>query len=127
MNSFWEFIWIVIGSFLLVAYLMMLFHIFADIFRDDSLGGWGKALWSIFVIIAPFLGALVYLIARGSGMAQRSLAQAQQIQAEQAEYIRSVADVASSPADQVAQAKQLLDSGAITQQEFEAMKAKALA
>ncbi len=127
MNSFWEFIWIVIGSFLLVAYLMMLFHIFADIFRDDSLGGWGKALWSIFVIIAPFLGALVYLIARGSGMAQRSLAQAQQIQAEQAEYIRSVADVASSPADQVAQAKQQLDSGAITQQEFEAMKAKALA
>ena len=127
MNSFWEFIWIVIGSFLLVAYLMMLFHIFADIFRDDSLGGWGKALWSIFVIIAPFLGALVYLIARGSGMAQRSLAQARQIQAEQAEYIRSVADVASSPADQVAQAKQLLDSGAITQQEFEAMKAKALA
>jgi len=126
-NSFWEFIWIVIGSFLLVAYLMMLFHIFADIFRDDSLGGWGKALWSIFVIIAPFLGALVYLIARGSGMAQRSLAQARQIQAEQAEYIRSVADVASSPADQVAQAKQLLDSGAITQQEFEAMKAKALA
>lgn len=127
MNSFWDFIWIVIGSFLLVAYLMMLFHIFADIVRDDSLGGWGKALWSIFVIIAPFLGALVYLIARGSGMAQRSLAQAQQIQAEQAEYIRSVADVASSPADQVAQAKQLLDSGAITQQEFEAMKAKALA
>ena len=127
MNSFWEFIWIVIGSFLLVAYLMMLFHIFADIFRDDSLGGWGKALWSIFVIIAPFLGALVYLIARGSGMAQRSLAQARQIQAEQAEYIRSVADVASSPADQVAQAKQLLDSGAITQHEFEAMKAKALA
>lgn len=127
MNSFWDFIWIVIGSFLLVAYLMMLFHIFADIFRDDTLGGWGKALWSIFIILAPFLGALIYLIARGSGMAQRSLAQAQQIQAEQAEYIRGIADVASSPADQVAQAKQLLDSGAITQQEFEAMKAKALA
>ncbi len=75
----------------------------------------------------PVLGALVYLIARGNGMAQRSAKQAQEYQAAQADYIRSVAaDAAASPADQVAQAKQLLDSGAITQQEFDAIKAKAL-
>lgn len=127
MDSFWEFLWIVIVSFLFVAYLMMLFHIFADIFRDDALGGWGKALWSVFLIFMPFLGALVYLIARGSGMAERSMAQMQQVQADQADYIRTVAGSATSAADQVAQAKQLLDSGAITPQEFEAMKAKALA
>ena len=127
MNSFWDFFWIVVASFLFVAYLMMLFHIFADIFRDQSLGGWGKALWSVFIIFMPFLGALVYLVARGSGMAQRSLAQAQEYQAQQAEYIRSVAGDAADPVSKVAQAKSLLDSGAITQQEFDAMKAKALA
>jgi hypothetical protein len=127
MNSFWDFFWIVVASFFFVAYLMILFHIFADIFRDGSLGGWGKALWSVFIIFMPFLGALVYLVARGSGMAERSLAQAQEYQAQQAEYIRSVAGDAADPVSKVAQAKSLLDSGAITQQEFDAMKAKALA
>ena len=125
--DFWEFFWLIIAAFVFFAYLMMLFSIFADIFRDDELGGWGKALWSLFLIFMPFLGALVYLIARGSGMTRRSVKQAQEHQAAQAEYIRSVAASTSSPADQVAQAKQLLDSGVITQQEFDAMKAKALA
>jgi hypothetical protein len=125
--SFWEFFWLIIAAFVFFAYLMMLFSIFADIFRDHELGGWGKALWSLFIIFMPFLGALVYLIARGNGMAQRSVKQAQDYEAAQADYIRSVAPSAASPADQVAQAKQLLDSGAITQQEFDAMKAKALA
>ncbi len=125
--SFWEFFWLIVAAFVFFAYLMMLFSIFADIFRDHELGGWGKALWSLFLIFMPVLGALVYLIARGNGMAQRSAKQAQEYQAAQADYIRSVAaDAAASPADQVAQAKQLLDSGAITQQEFDAIKAKAL-
>ena len=125
--DFWEFFWLIVAAFVFFAYLMMLFSIFADIFRDHELGGWGKALWSLFLIFMPVLGALVYLIARGNGMAQRSAKQAQEYQAAQVDYIRSVAaDAAASPADQVAQAKQLLDSGAITQQEFDAIKAKAL-
>ena len=125
--SFWEFFWLIVAAFVFFAYLMMLFSIFADIFRDDELGGWSKALWSLFLIFMPVLGALVYLIARGNGMAQRSAKQAQEYQAAQADYIRGVAaGAAASPADQVAQAKQLLDSGAITQQEFDAIKAKAL-
>jgi predicted PurR-regulated permease PerM len=125
--SFWEFFWLIVAAFVFFAYLMMLFSIFADIFRDHELGGWGKALWSLFLIFMPFVGALVYLIARGAGMAQRSATQAQEYQAAQADYIRGLAaDASTSPADQVTQAKQLLDSGAITQQEFDAMKAKAL-
>ncbi|MGB9375253.1 MAG: SHOCT domain-containing protein [Jiangellales bacterium] len=127
--DFWEFFWIVVATFVFFAYLMMLFTLFADIFRDDELGGWGKALWSIFLIFFPFLAAIVYLIVRGNGMTQRSIKQAQDVQAAQAEYIRSVSGSASSssPADQVAQAKALLDAGAITPSEFETMKAKALA
>jgi ABC-type multidrug transport system fused ATPase/permease subunit len=126
--SFWELFWIVVSTFLFFAYLMMLFSIFADIFRDDALGGWGKALWSVFLIFMPFLGALVYLIARGGSMAERSMKQTQEYQAAQADYIRTVAGSSStSPADQVAQAKALLDSGAITADEYAVLKAKALA
>ena len=125
--SFWEFFWLIVAAFVFFAYLMMLFSIFADIFRDHELGGWGKALWSLFLIFMPVLGALVYLIVRGNGMAQRSAKQAQEYQQAQADYVRSLAaDAAASPGDQIAQAKQLLDSGAITQQEFDAIKAKAL-
>lgn len=126
--NFWEFFWLIVASFIFFAYLMMLFSIFADIFRDHELGGWGKALWSVFLILLPVFGALIYLIARGSGMAQRSAKQAQEYQQAQADYVRSVAQGASaSPAEQVAQAKQLLDSGAISPAEFDSIKAKALA
>ncbi len=126
--DFWEFFWLIVASFIFFAYLMMLFSIFADIFRDHELGGWGKALWSILLILLPVFGALIYLIARGNGMAQRSARQAQEYQQAQAEYVRSVAQTAStSPAEQVAQAKQLLDSGAISPAEFDSIKAKALA
>jgi len=126
--SFWEFFWLIVAAFVFVAYLMMLFSIFADIFRDHELGGWGKALWCIFLILMPVVGALIYLIARGSGMAQRSAKQAQDYQAAQADYIRSVAaDATASPAAQIEQARQLKDAGTITTQEFESIKAKALA
>jgi len=84
-----------------------------------------KAIWIIFVIIAPYLGVLIYLIAEHNGMADRSMEQMKAMKAQQDDYIKSVAG--SSPADQVAQAKSLLDSGAITQSEYEALKAKALA
>ncbi len=111
--------------FVFVAYLMVIFSIIGDIFRDQSLNGWLRALWIIFLIFVPFLTALVYLIARGPSMAERSAAQATQMQQAQVDFIRQTAS-AASPADDIAKAKDLLDSGAITPEEFEALKAKAL-
>ena len=123
------------GSFLLAmfeffiffAWLMCLFWIFGDLFRSRDLGGWAKFFWVLFIIILPFLGMLVYLIARGGGMQQRSMEQAAEIQKQQDAYIKSVANQGGgSAADQIASAKQLLDNGTITQAEFDQMKAKAL-
>ena len=113
--------------FLFFAWFMCLFWIFGDIFRSGDLGGGAKTFWVIFVIILPFLGILVYLIARGKGMQERQMEQAKQLQAAQTEYIKSVAASSGSAADQITSAKGLLDSGAITQAEFDALKAKALA
>ena len=115
--------------FVFFAYLMVLFSIIGDLFRDSELSGWLKAVWIIFLIFVPFLTALIYLIARGNGMTKRSIAQATELRKAQDEYIRQTAG--SAPAatgvDDIAKAKALLDSGAITQAEFDALKAKALA
>jgi len=114
--------------FLFFAWFMCLFWVIGDIFRSSDLGGGGKTLWIIFVILIPWLGLLVYVIARGSGMQERQLEQAKAMQARQAEYIQSVAQSSSTSAtDEIASAKSLLDSGAITQAEFEVLKTKALA
>ena len=113
--------------FLFFAWFMCLLWVLGDIFRSKDLGGGGKTLWVIFVILIPWLGILVYLIARGKGMQERQLEQARDMQAAQTEYIKSVAGSGSSAADQIASAKSLLDSGAITQDEFTALKTKALA
>ena len=114
--------------FLFFAWFMCLFWVLGDIFRSPDLGGGGKTLWVIFVIIIPWLGILTYLIARGHGMHERQLQQASQVQAAQAEYIRSVAGSPSGDvSSQIAKAKDLLDRGAITQTEFDQIKAKALA
>jgi hypothetical protein len=126
MNSFWDFFWLLIWSYIFVAYLILLFHIFADVFRDRDLGGFAKALWVIFLIVAPFLSVLIYLIARGRGMAERQAGAARQAQAETEQYIQSVASTPNS-ADQIASAKSLLDDGTINQVEYEQLKAKALA
>src|SRR5690349_23224828 len=107
---------------------MCLFWIFGDIFRSKDLGGVARTLWVLFVIFIPWLGILVYLIARGRGMQERQLEQAIQMQRAQTEYIKTVAGTSTpGTADQIASAKGLLDSGAITQAEFEQLKAKALA
>jgi predicted ferric reductase len=127
MNSFWDWFWLLVWTFVFVMYLMVLFHIIADLFRDKDLSGWWKALWIIFLIIFPFLAAFIYLIARGKGMAERHAGEMRQAQAATDQYIKSVASQGASPADQIASAKSLLDSGAITQQEYEQLKAKALA
>jgi putative oligomerization/nucleic acid binding protein/phospholipase D-like protein len=119
--SFWFFIWI--------AALVVWFRCLLDIFRDSSLGGWAKAGWVIFLILIPWLGALIYIISRGRSMNERQMHDLEQARAEQERYIRQVAGTSSSTsaADQIANAKSLLDSGTITQAEFDSLKAKALA
>lgn len=114
--------------FIFLAWFMCLWWIFGDLFRSKDVGGFAKTLWVLFIIVLPFLGMLVYLIARGSGMNDRAFEAQKQLQQQQAEYIRSVAGSAGGSAtDQIASAKSLLDSGAITQQEFDRIKADALA
>jgi hypothetical protein len=113
--------------FIFFAWIMCLFYVFADIFRSRDMGGGAKTIWCIFIIILPFLGVFVYLIARGHGMTQRSIEQQTELQKQQAEYVRSIAGSGGNSADQIATAKKLLDEGTITQAEFDAMKAKALA
>jgi hypothetical protein len=118
--SFWIFIWI--------SAVMIWFRCVFDMFSDKTLSGWGKAGWAIVLVFLPWIGALVYLIARGKSMGERQVAALSDAQARQEDYIKQVAAKgASSPADQIASAKSLLDSGAISQSEFEALKAKALA
>jgi Phospholipase_D-nuclease N-terminal/Short C-terminal domain len=124
--SFGDVLWFIIISFLFVAYLMVLFTILGDLFRDRETSGWVKAIWVIALIFLPFLTALIYLVARGGSMAERQAKQMEEIKAAQDSYIQQVAGSGSSPTDQIAQAKALLDSGSITQAEFDALKAKAL-
>lgn len=125
--GFLDFLWLVLISFLFISYLFILFYIFGDLFRDRNLGGWSKAFWILFLIFFPWLAMLVYLIARGKGMTERSVEAAEAQKAATDKYIQSVASSGASAADQIAQAKSLLDAGAISAAEYEALKAKALA
>jgi hypothetical protein len=124
MNNFWDFLWLIFWSFAFVAYLIVLFTILADLFRDRKLNGWWKAVWVIFLIFVPWLTALVYLIARGRGMAERSAEQRQTVPENDDYGIQQVAS--ANPASDIARAKELLDQGVISQGEFDALKAKAL-
>lgn len=126
MHSFWDFVWYMVLAFVFIAYLIVLFQIVVDLFRDHELSGWWKAVWILGLIAFPILVALIYLIARGSGMAKRQLSSARAAQESTDAYIKSVAGAGSSPAEQIAQAKSLLDSGAISEQEFAQLKSKAL-
>ena len=123
-SSIWDTIWWALTFFVFIAYLLALFSIITDLFRDHKLSGWAKAVWLVFLIFLPFLTALAYLVFRGPGMAERSIGQQRAAQQAADDYIRSVA---GGPAGEIAQAKQLLDSGAISQSEFDAIKAAALA
>ncbi|WP_026075244.1 SHOCT domain-containing protein [Cellulomonas massiliensis] len=125
MDSFWDWFWLLVWWFLFFAYLIVLFQIIGDLFRDRALSGWWKAVWVVFLIVFPFLTALVYLIARGNGMAERQLQAVQRAKVETDSYIREVAT--KSPAEHIADAKALLDQGVISQEEFDTLKAKALA
>ena len=125
MSNFWDFIWLILSTFVFIAYLLILFQIVADLFRDNELGGGSKALWLIGLIFVPMLTALVYVITRGTGMANRQRAALERSKSEAESYIRQVAG--KSPAEQIADAKALLDAGTINQDEFAKLKAKALA
>ena len=124
--SFWDIVWFIIISFAFVAYLMVMFSIITDLFRDPDTSGFLKAVWFIALIFLPFLTAVIYLIARGHSMGDRQMRSMQEARERQDAYIKQVAAQAS-PADQIAQAKGMLDSGAITPEEFDRLKAKALA
>ena len=122
---FLDVMWSMLVFFIWIAWFMLLFHVIGDIFRRRDIGGGSKAIWIIFVIILPYVGVLVYLIANNTGMAERSMRQAAGQQAQFDDYVRSVAP--AGPAAEIEKAKALLDSGAITQAEFDALKSKALA
>jgi ABC-type multidrug transport system fused ATPase/permease subunit len=119
-------LWTMFVFFMWIIWFWLLISVFSDLFRDKETSGGMKAVWCIFVIIAPFLGVFVYLLARGGGMAERSMAQQQAAQAQMDAYVRETAG-SSGAAGEIAHAKELLDSGAISQEEYEALKAKALA
>ncbi len=123
LNNFWDFLWMFLTIFVFIVYLFAIFAIIGDLFRDHKQSGWAKALWIIFLILVPFLAALIYLIARGGGMAERQQAAAAAAQKQADDYIRGVAG--SSPADEIAKAKALLDAGTISQAEFDSIKKKA--
>lgn len=123
---FLDILWTMFIFFLFIIWIWILITVFADIFRRRDVGGGTKALWIIFVILLPYLGVLVYLIANHDGMAERNIRQAQAQQAQMDDYVRSVAGSGGAAAE-IEKAKGLLDSGAITQAEFDSIKTKALA
>jgi putative oligomerization/nucleic acid binding protein/phospholipase D-like protein len=125
-ETFWQVIWTMFIFFLWVIWIWMLIVVFSDIFRRHDCSGWAKAGWSAFIILLPFLGVFVYLIAQGKQMGERRMAEVQAAQADFDSHVKAVA-AQSDPAEQIARAKQLLDSGAIDQAEFDALKQKALA
>ena len=124
--SFGQVMWSMFVFFAWILFFWLLFVVFADLFSRYDISGWAKAGWTVFVIVLPFLGIFVYLIANGRGMGERNIQQAQQAQAQMDAYVRSVATT-GDPTEQIAKGKQLLDSGAISQAEFDQLKAKALA
>lgn len=118
--------WSIMILFLTLAYLILLFQIVADIFRDSSISGGFKALWIFFLLVTPVITALIYIIARGNGMTERNIKAVTTAQNDTEEYVRRVAGT-SGPADQILSAKKLLDAGTITESEYAQLKAKALA
>ena len=120
-----EILWSLLVIFFMVMYFMVLFSVIVDLFRDHELGGVAKAIWAVFLLFVPLISLLVYLIIHGEGMGRRSLAEARATEAGFQSYVRQTAGT-SGPADQIAQAKTLLDAGTISAEEFEVLKQKAL-
>lgn len=119
-------LWTMLIFFAFVIWLWILFTVVVDLFRRDDTSGWGKAIWLFFLIVLPYLGVFVYLITQHKGMTERNIAQRKEAESQFANYVKSVAP-AAGPAEQIAKGKELLDTGAITQAEFDELKRKALA
>ena len=119
---FWSMVWFT----MFVIWIWLLFAIFGDIFRSEDLSGWGKARWSIFVIVLPYLGVFVYLIARGHKMQEHAVARAQAQDAAMRGYVRDVAGSSSSPTDELVRLAELRDKGAINEAEYQQLKAKVI-
>ena len=124
MSNFWDLVWLMLSTFIFVAYLMVMFQIVVDLFRDPDLGGGSKVLWILGLIFVPVLTAIIYIIARGKGLTARQHAALNRAKSDTDAYIRGVAG--KSPASQIAEAKALLDAGTISPDEFAKLKAKAL-
>lgn len=124
--SIWDFLVYAFWFYIWFSCIFIFITVIIDVFRDHTLNGWAKALWLIFLLVLPFLGAFIYLIARGRSMGERKLAEVQAAQAAQNSYIQSVAGT-SSATDEIVKAKALLDSGAISDEEYTKLKAAALA
>lgn len=123
---FLDVLWTMLVFFLWFAWIFLLFRIVADVFRRHDIGGWKKAVWLIFILLVPFVGALAYLIANNDSMVGRDVQQAQTAQTQFDDYVRSVS-TGGGAASEIEKAKQLLDAGTISQSEYDAIKAKALA
>ncbi|MGN6220909.1 MAG: PLDc N-terminal domain-containing protein [Microbacterium sp.] len=124
MFLFGDFFWFLLWCFYFIAYLYVVIAIITDLIRDHELNGWLKALWLVALVFVPFLTALVYVVARGRGMARRTQQSQARIAVSESDDYRPAAS--TSPAEDIAQAKQLLEAGAITQGEFDALKSKAM-
>lgn len=124
---FLDVLWTMIVIFAWVIWFWLLITVFSDLFRRSDISGWGKAGWIILVVVLPYFGVFIYLIAQHQGMTERSMAQAQAQQSQFDNYVKSVSGGGGGAAAEIEKAKQLLDSGAITQAEFDSLKAKALA
>jgi hypothetical protein len=122
---FLEVFWTILIFFCWVIWVWMVITVFVDVFRRDDISGWGKVGWSVLIIVLPFLGVFIYLVSQGRGMAERKAADMQANRAAIDDHIRSVA-AGPGPSDQIVKAKELLDSGAIDQAEYEQLKRKAL-
>lgn len=125
MSNFWDLLWLIVSSFIFISYLLILFQIVVDLFRDPELGGGSRAIWIIGLVFLPFFTAILYVLTRGKSMSERQRASVQKARSETESYIREVAG--KSPADQIAAAKALLDAGTINAEEYAKLKAKALA
>lgn len=121
--GFWDFFWLLLWGFFYVCYLLVLFQVILDLFRDDELSGWGKAIWVIALVFVPAITVVIYLVVRGDGMGRRMRARTVPVPEE--DDVR-VINAPSSPVDQIARAKSLLDSGAITAEEYERLKAQTI-
>ena len=123
--SFGDLLWSLVVFFFMVVYFIILFQVIGDLFRRDS-SGWNKALWILFILVAPFLSLFIYLVINGNNMSKRQMSDMAEAQQRQANYIRDVAGSGGGATEEISRAKELLDSGAITQEEFNQLKAKAL-